>query len=322
MRYFPVFLTAKKLNIMIIGGGEVAARKIELMLKCTSNITVVSAHCSDMVSRLIHTENLHWLRENYRTGLMNDCNIVIAATDDEAVNKSVYEEAQSLGILVNVVDQPELCDYITPSIIDRDPILVAISSSGSSPVLVRMLREQIEKTLPQAYGRLAEFGYKFRDHVKARIKGVRNRRLFWEQVFQGDIGEKILNHQTQSAELTFISRLKDSKMSSAAGSITFIHTKEGNPDHLTLKAHRALQFADAAFYDENVNPDFIEYVRRDADKFPQDIPSTTIINYQHALELAEAGQKVIYLLSGYQELPKNLAYQSSDITKVELVNGD
>ncbi|QOL26163.1 siroheme synthase [Thalassotalea sp. LPB0316] len=321
MRYFPVFLTADRLNIIIIGGGEVAARKIELMLKCTTNITVVAKHCNDTVARLINTEQLTWVSENYRLGLMNECNIAIAATDDEAINALVYEEAKSLGILANVVDQPDLCDYITPSIIDRDPMIVAISSSGSSPVLVRMLREQIEKTLPQAYGKLADFGLKFRDHVKARVKGVRNRRLFWEQIFQGEIGEKILNGQSQSAELAFITKLKENQADNT-GSITFIHTKEGNPDNLTLKAHRTLQFADAVFYDETVNPEFIEYVRRDAEKFYQAIPSSTIINFQHALELAEAGQKVIYLLSGHQQLPRNLAYQSSDINKLELVNGE
>ena len=321
MRYFPVFLTANRLNVLIVGGGEVAARKIELMLKCTNNITVVAAHCNDTVARLINTEKLTWVEENYREGLMKDCNIVIAATDDETVNTSVYQEAKSLDILANVVDQPDLCDYITPSIIDRDPMIVAISSSGSSPVLVRMLREQIEKMLPQAYGKLADFGLKFRDHVKARVKGVRNRRLFWEQVFQGSIGEKILNGHSQSAELAFISKLKENK-AEMLGSITFIHTKEGNPDNLTLKAHRALQFADAAFYDEEVNPEFIEYVRRDAEKFYQEIPSTTIINFQHALELAEDGQKVIYLLAGHHELPRNLAYQSSEVNKIELINGD
>ena len=320
MRYFPIFLTADKLNILIIGGGEVAARKIELMLKCTKNITVMSESCNNTVARLINTHQLTWHQLNYQPGHMTGHNIAIAATDDEDVNRAVHKEAQQLKILVNVVDQPELCDYITPAIIDRDPMIVALSSSGSSPVLVRMLREQIEKTLPQAYGRLADFGLKFRDHVKARVKGVRNRRLFWEKIFHGYIGDKILNGRSEEAERNFISELKSTDMA-VKGNITFIHTKCGNPDLLTLQAHRALQFADAVFYDDQVNFDLLEYVRRDAEKYPQSIASSTMLNFQHAIELAQSGEKVIYLLAGHQALPENKALQISQIDVAELVSG-
>jgi len=320
MKYFPIFLDAKHIKAIIIGGGDVAARKIELLLKTTTHITVMSEQLSMSVERLINTHQLTWLKHNYQSGYLHDFNLVIAATDDTQVNQSVATESTQLKLLTNVVDQPELCTYITPAIIDRDPILIAISSSGSAPILLRMLREQIEKTLPDGYGKLADFSLKFRDHVKARVKGIRNRRSFWDNVLRGSIGQLILNGKSREAEQKLISSLKE-KIAPPEGEIVFIHTLDGDPDHLTLKAHRELQFADAVFYDETVNISLIEYVRRDADKYPQSITASVLINFQHALDLAEQGQKVIYLLSEHHTLPKNEALLQSKISYKELISG-
>jgi len=321
MKYFPIFLDAKFIKAIVIGGGDVAARKIELLLKTTTNITVMSAELSASVERLVEDHNLCWLKHNYKSGCIEDSNLVIAATDNTEVNQHVAAEASGQGLLTNVVDQPELCTYITPSIIDRDPILIAMSSSGSAPILLRMLREPIEKTLPDGYGKLADFSLKFREHVKARIKGIRNRRTFWENVLRGRVGQLILNNQNTEAEKLLISSLKET-IKAPQGEIVFIHTLAGDPDNLTLKAHRELQFADAVFYDETVNVTLIEYVRRDADKYPQSVPASILINFQHALDLAEKGQKVIYLLSGHHELPRNEALLQSMIPYKELVNGE
>lgn len=305
---------------MVVGGGDVAARKIELLLKATTNITIMSATVSNGVQRLINENKLNWLAHNYKAGFLETMTLVIAATDDTAINEQVYQEADAVKILANVVDQPELCTYITPSIIDRSPMLIAISSSGSAPILVRMLREQIEKILPRGYGRLADFSLKFRDHVKARVKGLPNRRAFWEKVLRGSIGKNLLDGKTKLAEQQLIASLKD-QIAPPAGEITFIHTKDGNPDNLTLSAHRALQFADAVFYDQAVNVELIEYVRRDAEKYPQDVSSKILLNYQHALELAQQGQQVIYLLAGEEELPANAALVNSDIRTKVITSG-
>tara|TARA_B110000881_G_scaffold147823_1_gene130918 strand:- start:2351 stop:3316 length:966 start_codon:yes stop_codon:yes gene_type:complete len=320
MKYFPIFLTGDNINAIIIGGGDVAARKIELLLKSTDNLTIMSADVNDTVMRLIKSHHLTWLTHSYKNGFFEDKNLVIAATDDEAVNKAISEEATALKILVNVVDQPDLCTYITPAIIDRSPMIIALSSSGSAPILIRMLREQIEKMLPSGYGRLADFALKFRDHVKARVKGLRNRRTFWEQTLRGNIGNEILQGNIEHAEQQLIIRLKN-PIAPPLGDIVFIHTQDGNPDNLTLNAHRELQFADAVFYDTEVNINLIEYVRRDADKYPQTLSSSILINYQHALELAEQGKKVIYLLAGYEALPENVALSQSNITKKFIISG-
>jgi len=320
MKYFPIFLDATYINAIIIGGGDVAARKIELLLKTTTRITIMSSNLSISVERLVNTHQLTWLPHNYTEGHLSKFNLVIAATDNTDVNQSIAQEAATFNLLTNVVDQPDLCTYITPAIIDRDPMLIAMSSSGSAPILLRMLREQIEKTLPSGYGKLADFSLKFRDHVKARIKGIRNRRTFWENTLRGSIGESILNGKKQEAEQQLIASLKN-KILPPEGEIVFIHTLDGDPDNLTLKAHRELQFADAVFYDESINHSLIEYVRRDADKYPQDIVSSILINFQHAIELAEKGQKVIYLLPGQQSLPKNEAFSQSNIRYKEITSG-
>lgn len=321
MQYFPVFLDAKHINAMVIGGGDVAARKIELLLKSTTTITIMAQTLSLSVERLIHTHQLEWLAHNYQPGHLDGKTLVIAATDDNEVNQQIQHEAKQAKLLINVVDQPELCNYITPAIIDRSPMIVALSSSGSAPILVRMLREQIERNLPDAYGKLAEFSLKFRDHVKARVKGLRNRRTFWEQVLRGNIGQLILNNQQPQAEQNLFNALKQ-EITQPQGSIVFIHTQTGDPDCLTLAAHRELQFADAVFYDNHVNPQLIEYVRRDADKYPQEVDSSITLNYQHAIELAEQGQKVIYFLAGYEPLPTNQALTNSQIQKRTLISGE
>jgi siroheme synthase-like protein len=321
MKYFPIFLDAQRISAMVIGGGDVAARKIELLLKTTAKIVVMSESVSPSVHRLIQAHNLPWLEHNYTSGHLANINLVIAATDDSGVNKSVADEAKALNILTNVVDQPELCTYITPAIIDRSPIIIAISSSGSAPILLRMLREQIEKILPNNYGKLAEFSFKFRDHVKARVKGLRNRRSFWEKTLRGTIGGAILEGEHIHAEQQLISSLKH-EVPPPLGEIIFVHTKTGDPDKLTLQIHREMQFADAVFYDENVNSDLLEYIRRDADKYPQSICSTIMVNFQHALDLSEKGQKIIYLLAGFAQLPENSALLLSTVRKKQLVCAD
>ncbi len=320
MKYFPVFLDGSKINAMVVGGGDVAARKIELLLKTTTNITIMAASVTDGVERLINENQLKWLKHNYQAGLLDGITLAIAATDNIAVNESVYHEAVEFNILANVVDQPALCTYITPAIIDRSPMIIALSSSGSAPILIRMLREQIEKILPQGYGRLADFSLKFRDHVKARIKGIRNRRTFWENTLRGSIGQALLDGKQQEAEQQLIVSLKE-QVAPPSGEIVFIHTTDGNPDNLTLSAHRTLQFADAVFYDEDVNVELIEYVRRDAEKYPQSVSSAILLNYQHALELAQQGQQVIYLLAGNEELPTNAALIHSGVSTKEIVSG-
>jgi len=313
LKYFPVFLTGSSLSSIVVGGGEVAARKIELLLKSSSKITVMSQHISPSVARLIEKHQLNHLAHNYTSGLLKGVTVVIAATDDPDINALVAQEATGMNILVNVVDAPDLCTYITPAIIDRSPMLIALSSSGSAPILLRMLRESIEKTLPSQYGKLADFSFRFRDTVKSTIRGLSNRRVFWETVLRGNVGESILKGQYKKAETDFMAIL-DKGIAPSRGKLSFFHTLCGEPDDLTLRAHRCLQFADAVYYHSSLNENFIEYVRRDAEKFPFNETDSSL-TIQSALAKAKQGQKVIFFLADTQDLSPYLSH--NDNTEIE-----
>jgi uroporphyrin-III C-methyltransferase/precorrin-2 dehydrogenase/sirohydrochlorin ferrochelatase len=296
MDYFPVFLDGSKIRSLVVGGGEVAARKLELLLKTQAEITLVAAQINDNVQRLVKTHAINWLQKNFHSGLMKQVNLVIAATDDPQVNQQVHLEATSLNLLVNVVDAPQLCSYITPAIIDRDPMLIALSSSGKSPVLIRMLRESIEKNLPQDYGLLAEFSGKNRDLVKRHIKGIANRRLFWEKLLSSTLGDALLNKNEVLAQ-QILEQALDSEQQVTKCKLTIVHVGDGNPDNLTLAAHREMQTADAVIYTKTLNPDLIEYIRRDAEKYPEDNRAEV---GNRARTLDKVSGHIICLLAGQQ----------------------
>jgi len=302
MKYFPIFIDAQYINALVIGGGDVAARKIELLLKTTQQITVMAETLNNSVQHLVISHQLPWLAHNYQANQLSQYTLVIAATNNPSVNQAIAQEAHQLHIFVNVVDQPALCSYITPAIIDRDPMLVAISSSGSSPVLVRILREHIDRYLPQNYGRLADFCFRFREQVKTSIKQLRDRRLFWERVLTGNIGSTLLQGDDTSAAQQLTSALTK-KMTPTPGELIFIYTANGDPDNLTLNAYRDMQVADAVFFETNINQQLLEYVRRDADKHPQ-INSSHTEHVQSASKLAMQGFKVLYLLNGHPATPQ------------------
>jgi uroporphyrin-III C-methyltransferase/precorrin-2 dehydrogenase/sirohydrochlorin ferrochelatase len=300
LQYFPIFLTGSELSAIVIGGGEVAARKIELLLKSTRHITIMAKVISPRVENLIAEHQLTRLPHNYRAGFLSDMTLVIAATNSTEVNAEVAAEANHLNILVNVVDEPQLCTYITPAIIDRAPMLIALSSSGRAPILLRMLRERIEKQLPSQYGKLAEFSFKFRDLVKEKINSLVQRRLFWEEILRGDVGEKVLNGQQSIAEVEFRKQLAKGDVS-ARGKLSFIYIKSGDPDDLTLKAHRCCQFTETVFFQKNIGFNLLEYVRRDAEKVDYtDEPLDKTLRM--ALGEAEKERKVVFLF--YQETNK------------------
>ena len=166
----------------MVGGGDVAARKVELLLKAQSSITVVAPELCAVLTTLRQAGKLVHVAAMFRDEHVGGQRVVIAATDDEAVNRVVAEAAQRQNIPVNVVDRPELCTFIMPAIIDRSPVIVAVSSGGASPVLARLLRARLESLVPAAYGRLATLVSSFRDKVKARFASGADRRVFWERV--------------------------------------------------------------------------------------------------------------------------------------------
>lgn len=266
MRYFPIFIDTKNMRCLIVGAGEVAARKVELLLKSDSQVSVVAPDVCDTVQR-IHAEGKIELEQRpFELSDLDNKDLVIVATSDNALNQSIQKEAKQRKMLVNVVDEPELCGFITPAIVDRSPIVIALSSGGVAPVLLRYLRQKLETVIPQNISRLGRFFEKFRETVKGRFSDVNGRRNFWESVMEGPISELVLQGNETDAEQALASALDSEKGDKTEGSVYLIGAGPGDPELLTFKALRLMQKADVVVYDRLVSPQIMEMVRRDAEK--------------------------------------------------------
>ncbi|MFC4700488.1 siroheme synthase CysG [Glaciecola siphonariae] len=267
MKYFPVFIDAQYTQCLIVGAGEVAARKLELILKTPAKISIVSPWVSDTVAKLAKEHNIPIEHREFEDGDLAGKTLVFVATDRSEVNQHVHDLAHSQGKLVNVVDNTPLCKFITPSIVDRSPIIIAMSSGGVAPVLLRYIRQKLESVLPHKISLLGDFSEKFRNKVKAGLASVTDRRYFWEDVLDGDIGENVLQGNAQQAEKQLDIALEKYKSGDKpAGQVYLVGAGPGDPDLLTFRALRLMQKADVVVYDRLVSPDILELVRRDAEK--------------------------------------------------------
>ena len=266
MRYFPIFLDTIDLTCLVVGAGEVAARKVELLLKTSANITVVAPWACDTVQRFAKEEKIKLIVRPYIESDLSNRQMVFVATDNSELNAQIHDQARAQKILVNVVDNTPLCQFITPSIVDRSPIIIAMSSGGVAPVLLRYLRQKLESVIPQKVSLLGQFSEKFRESVKKRFKSVTERRYFWEDVLDGDIAENILQGNEQVAEQKFLEKLNAPEASKTVGEVYLVGAGPGDPDLLTFRALRLMQKADVVVYDRLVSPEILELVRRDAEK--------------------------------------------------------
>ena len=267
MDYFPLFLDARKLNVLIVGAGEVAARKLELIMKTPATITVVAPWVCDTVKQLAQNEKVTLIEREFENSDLTQKDMVFIATDKGDVNQHIHDLARANKVLVNVVDNTPLCQFITPSIVDRSPIVIAMSSGGVAPVLLRYLRQKLETVLPANLSRLGAFSEKFREKVKQTLNGVTARRYFWEDVLDGDIAEMVEKGQDSKAddafELALQAAAQDKKVE---GQVYLVGAGPGDPDLLTFRALRLMQKADVVVYDRLVSPQILELVRRDAEK--------------------------------------------------------
>ncbi|MEE3129199.1 MAG: siroheme synthase CysG [Pseudomonadota bacterium] len=267
MDYFPLFLDARKLNVLIVGAGEVAARKLELIMKTPATITVVAPWVCDTVKQLAQNEKVTLIEREFENSDLTHKDMVFIATDKGDVNQHIHDLARANKVLVNVVDNTPLCQFITPSIVDRSPIVIAMSSGGVAPVLLRYLRQKLETVLPANLSRLGAFSEKFREKVKQTLNGVTARRYFWEDVLDGDIAEMVEKGQDSKAddafELALQAAAQDKKVE---GQVYLVGAGPGDPDLLTFRALRLMQKADVVVYDRLVSPQILELVRRDAEK--------------------------------------------------------
>lgn len=288
--------------MVLIGGGTVATRKARLLLRAGANLTVVAPEISTELEQQIADHGGVWQQSRYRETDIHGKKLVVAATPDRVTNEQVYRDATALSLPVNVVDAPHLCSFIFPSIVDRDPLLIAITSSGKSPVLARILRRKIEALIPAAYGRLADFAGRFRQLVKQSIAQETPRRLFWEQAMEGALADQVLAGRDDEAEAQLRERLLDSS-ALHGGEVYLIGAGPGDPDLMTFKAARLLQSADVVLYDRLVSPLIVDLARRDAERIyvgkkrAEHAVAQTDIN-QLLLELAQQGKRVVRLKGG------------------------
>ena len=265
MHALPIFMNITNRRCVVIGGGEVASRKVIMLLKANAAITLYSPEICPALQVLSEDGTITHIKANFEPSQLTDACLVIAATDVEVVNTAVSIAAKAQNIPVNVVDSPALCTFTMASIVERSPIVIAISSEGNAPVLARYLRTKIETMLPAGYGRIASIAGEFRDKVKAKYATTQARRIFWEGVLQGPIVERILSGQEAAARNSLNELLSSKAEPTHNGEVYLVGGGPGDPDLLTFRALRLMQQCDVCVYDKLVSPEVLELVRRDAE---------------------------------------------------------
>ncbi|MCD6618503.1 siroheme synthase CysG [Aeromonas veronii] len=302
MDYLPIFCRLDNKPVLLVGGGEVAERKARLLLDAGAQLTVVAPELDPELAELAANGSIEWLAGEFASEQLAGKWLVVAATDRREVNALVYQSANQARIFANVVDDPKRSSFIMPSIIDRSPLMVAISSGGKAPVLARLLREKLEALLPQHLGAVATFAGSLRDRVKARFASMGERRRFWERLLGADrLGQALARGDHASAHQLADSLFADESQS--AGEVVLVGAGPGDPGLLTLHALRQMQQADVVVYDRLVSDEVMALVRRDAKRIfvgkqagNHCVPQEGI--NQLLLEEAKKGQRVVRLKGG------------------------
>ena len=304
MRYFPTFFDLDGKPCLVVGGGETAARKIRLLRKARARVTVVARRPNAEIEELAARGEVSVLRRGFVAGDLKGRVLAIGAAEDEALDARVSEAARAQGVPVNIVDRPALSSFTVPAMVDRDPLVVAISSGGSAPVLARRLRARIETLLPARLGALVRLAESFREAVRATRPEETARRRFWEDFFDGPAAEAALagrDSEARERSLELVNRARE--RGAAAGSVAIVGAGPGDPDLLTLRAAALLQRAEVIVYDKLVGPEILDRARRDAERIyvgksrghhakTQDEINALL------LELARAGHRVVRLKGG------------------------
>ena len=305
MNHLPIFLNLRGRDCAVIGGGEVAARKCALLHAAGARITVTAPELCPTLTQWRDAGTLAHRAERYTPAVLADCHLVIAATDDRSVNAEVSRDAQARKLPVNVVDDPELCSFIMPAIVDRSPLLVAVSTGGASPVMARLIRARLESMIPATYGNLVRLAESFRDRVKAALPAER-RRQFWETALQGRVAELVIANRDADAASALQEALNQRAANLAEnpiGEVYLVGAGPGDPDLLTFAAVRLMQQADVLVHDNLVAPAILDLARRDAERIFVGKSGANHTLRQHEInqllvKLAREGRRVVRLKGG------------------------
>ncbi len=303
MDFLPIFLNIKEGRTLVVGGGEVAARKTSLLLKAQAQVQIVAPELCPTLQALARDGKVEYSARNFQDMDLDGCNLAFAATDDSALNRHISELAKAQQLPVNVVDQPELCTFIMPSIIDRSPVVAAVSTGGASPVLARLIRTRLEALIPASYGRLAELVRNYRQQVKEKFSIPSERRIFWEKVLRGGVAERVFSGHMDEADSAMQQALAETEQTSPIGEVYLVGGGPGDPDLLTFRALRLMQQADVVVYDRLVASAVMEMTRRDAEHIyvgkerDHHAMRQEEIN-QLLVKLAKQGKRVVRLKGG------------------------
>lgn len=267
MRYFPIYIDLKHQPVVVIGGGESAAQKVRLLLKTDAKITVIATSFTPELLGFEQAGRISIVTRRFDRADLTSARLIYAATGDAKTDRAVSTYAQNLNTPVNVVDDQEACSFITPAIVDRAPVVIAISTEGAAPVLAREIKSKLEAMLPANFGALARFAAKLRPAIAKRIEDAKLRRSFWQSFFKGNTRDVILAGNEKTAWQGVGEEIENTlKGIGAIGKVSLVGVGCGNPDFLTLKAQQILQEADVIVLDGLVKPGILEYARRDAER--------------------------------------------------------
>jgi len=303
MSYFPVFFSLADRDVLLVGGGEAAAQKLRLLLKAGARVRLVARQATPEIESLAAEGRIDWQRRGFVAGDAAGRALAVAASGETELDARVAEAARQAGVPVNVVDHAELSDFIVPAIVDRDPVIIGISTAGAAPLIARRLRERIEALLPARLGRLARFAELFRDAVALALADRRERLRFWERFLDGPAADAVLAGREPEAAERLLREINGKPSAAAQGRVAIVGAGPGDPELLTLKALRHLESADVILYDRLVDPAILDRARRDARRlYVGKAPGRHALRQEeiNALLVAEAraGHRVVRLKGG------------------------
>ncbi|GAC1671866.1 MAG: siroheme synthase CysG [Steroidobacteraceae bacterium] len=304
MKYFPVFFDLGGQKLLIVGGGEVALRKISLLERTGALITVVAPQMAPELLELFAAGKLDLAIREFDPADLDGARLVIVATSRRAVNRWIAKLSDSRGIPVNVVDDAHASRFIVPAIIDRDPVLVAVSTGATSPVPARRRRERLEAIIPKRLGELATWLRALRESTRRKLRDTGERRRFFEALIDGPAARRFIAGDVQGARRIAQQLLAATSVAPrAAGEVTLVGAGPGDPELLTLKGLRALQDADVILHDRLVPQALLDLARRDAARICVGKAAGRIGSTQEEInalliEQASQGKRVVRLKGG------------------------
>ncbi len=306
MDQLPIFFNVRGRGVAVIGGGLSAAGKAEMALQAGALVKVFAEKLCEAFDELKADAGLSIFPHEPLAQDLDGCALLYCASEDMKQNRNAHALARAARIPCNVVDTPELCDFTLPSIVDRSPVMIAISTAGTSPILGRMIKARLETLLPSAYGRVAGFVGRYRERVAIALKDFRQRRRFWERIFDGPVVDLVLAGHDAEAAAEFDAQLQAAAQGAKyrqRGEVYLVGAGPGDPDLLTFKALRLMQRADVVLYDRLIGKGILNLVRRDAEriyvgKLPQDHTIAQREISEMLLRLAHEGKRVLRLKGG------------------------